>query len=171
MVAVWLAAGHQGGSGSVAGRIALVTVAVLAVGAFAVLQGQGAVAPRRPPRRRRYDPSDWRTLPAAVWPEGRDDEAPSGNEERYRPGLADTGTRPGTSRTPCTIPARSPWAVREDAARDLRSLPPGMGSGARVPAAFPEPGECVFRVFVSVTGQRVDWQRLDMLAARRGGAS
>jgi hypothetical protein len=85
----WLAAGHQSGSGSVLGRIMLVGVAVLAVGAFTVLQIKARSRRRRPPgpavRRRRYDPSDWRALPPQYWAEGRDDEAPFGNEESYRP--------------------------------------------------------------------------------------
>lgn len=61
-----MAAGHQGGSGAVAGRIVLVAVAVLAVGVFAVLQVKARSHGQRPPsepRRRRYDPSDWRTPP------------------------------------------------------------------------------------------------------------
>jgi len=84
----WLAAGQQDGSGSVAGRVALVAVALLAVGAFAVLQICNRSDRRRPPserRRRRYEPSDWRTLPPAYWPAGRDGEAPPGNEQSYRP--------------------------------------------------------------------------------------
>src|SRR5712691_2750153 len=90
-----LAAGHQGGSGSVAGRIVLVATAVLAVGAFTVLQIKARSRRRRPPserrrrppseRRRRYDPSDWRALAPQYWAEGRDDETPFGNEESYRP--------------------------------------------------------------------------------------
>jgi hypothetical protein len=86
----WIAAGHQGGSGAVTSRIVLVAVAVLAVSAFAVLQLKArSHRPRSPSepgrRRRRYDPSDWRTLPPPYWPEGRNDEAPFGNEERHRP--------------------------------------------------------------------------------------
>ena len=83
----WLAAGQQDGSGSVAGRVALVAVALLAVGAFAVLQICNRSDRRRPPdrRRRRYDPSDWRTLAQPYWTAARDGEAPPGNEESYRP--------------------------------------------------------------------------------------
>ncbi len=119
----WLAAGHQGGSGSVVGRIALVAVAVLAMGAFAALQIKARSHRRRPQserHRRRYDPSDWRMLPPPRWPGGRDDEAPLGNEERYRP---DWKYRypPGYDPYPLYDPARSPWAVHGDAARDPRS--------------------------------------------------
>lgn len=137
----WLAAGHQGGSGSVVGRIALVAVAVLAVGAFAVLQVKArSRRPRAPsePRRRRHEPfnpfnpSDWRTLPLPYWPDGRNDEAPLGNEERYRPDWR-YGYPPGYDPYPLYDPARSPWAARDDATRDGRSLS-GTGPGARWPS-------------------------------------
>ena len=85
----WLAAGQPDGSGSVAGRVALVAVALVAVGAFAVLQICNRSDRRRPPsprRRRRYDPPDWRTLPPPYRPAGRDGEAPPGSEESHRPG-------------------------------------------------------------------------------------
>jgi len=84
----WLAAGQPAGSGSAAGRVALVAIAVLAVGAFAVLHLSNRSDRRRPPRprrRRRYDPPDWRTLPPLYWPAGRDGEAPPGDEESRRP--------------------------------------------------------------------------------------
>ncbi len=119
----WLAAGHQGGSGSVVGRIALVAVAVLAMGAFAALQIKARSYRRRPQserHRRRYDPSDWRMLPPPRWPGGRDDEAPLGNEERYRPDWK-YGYPPGYDPYPLYDPARSPWAAHGDAARDPRS--------------------------------------------------
>jgi hypothetical protein len=123
MVAVWLAASYQGGSGSDAGRIALVAVAVLAVGAFTLLQvkawsrRRGALSS---PGRRRYDPADWRTFPPPSWPEGRPDEAPAGNEESCRPDWR-YGYPPGYQPYPRYDPARSPWAAREDAARDRSS--------------------------------------------------
>jgi|SRR5580692_813491 hypothetical protein len=135
-----LAAGHQGGSGSVVGRVALVAVAVLAVGTFAVLQIKARSQRRRSPsgRRRRYDPfdsSDWRALPPPHWPGGRDDEGPLGNEERYRPDSR-YGYPPGYDPYPLYDPARSPWAARDDAARDPRSL---GGAGPERPAAFLSP--------------------------------
>ena len=126
----WMAAGHQAGSGAVTGRIALVGVALVAVGAFAVLQVKARSHRQRSPfesRRRRHEPfnpfnpSDWRTLPSPHWPEGRNDEAPFGNEERHRPDWR-YGYPPGYDPYPLYDPARSPWAAREDAARDGRSL-------------------------------------------------
>jgi len=137
----WMAAGHQGGSGAVTGRIALVAVAVLAVGAFAVLQVKARSHRPRPPSepgRRRpepfnpFNPSDWRTLPPPYWPEGRNDEAPFGNEERHRPDWR-YGYPPGYEPYPRYDPARSPWATRDDAARDPRSLS-GTGQRARRPS-------------------------------------
>jgi hypothetical protein len=116
---VWLAAGHQAGSGSAAGRIVLVAVAVLAVGAFTVLQIK-ARSRRRPPseRRRRHDPSDWRALPPPYWAEGRDDEAPLGNEESYRPDWR-YGYPPGYEPLDASDSGvRPPRAARDDAARD-----------------------------------------------------
>jgi len=128
----WMAAGHQGGSGAVAGRIALVAVALLAVSTFAVLQVKArSHRPRTPsePRRRRYDPSDWRTLPPPYWPEGRNDEAPLGNEERHRPDWR-YGYPPGYDPYPRYDPGRSPWTARDDAAHDGRSLAiPGREPG------------------------------------------
>jgi hypothetical protein len=135
--AAWLAAGHQAGSVPVVSRIVLVTVTVLAVGAFAMLQGKARPDRRRPPseRRRGRRPSDWRTLPRPYWPEDRDDEAPPGHEERYRPDWR-YGYPPGYEPYPLYDPARSPWAVRDDAARDQRSLViPGYNRAGR-PAAF-----------------------------------
>jgi hypothetical protein len=133
----WMAVGHQGESGSVMGRIALVAVALVAVGAFAVLQIKARSNRQRSPSgpRRRHDPfnpSDWRTLPPPHWPGGRDDEGPLGNEERYRPDRR-YGYPPGYEPYPLYDPARSPWAARDDAARDPRSL---GGTGPERPAAF-----------------------------------
>jgi hypothetical protein len=84
MTAAWLAAGGQGGSGPVLGRVILVAVAVLAVGAFAVLQAKA--------RSRRRGP-------------------PSGHEES-RPGWR-YGYPPGYEPYPLYDPDRSPWAARD----------------------------------------------------------
>ena len=119
----WMAAAYQGGGGSAAGRLALVAVALLAVGAFAILQIKAKSRRQRPPsepRRRRYNPSDWRTLPPPYWPEGRDDERPGGNEQRHRPDWR-YGYPPGYEPYPLYDPARSPWVTRDEAARDPRS--------------------------------------------------
>lgn len=86
--AAWLAAGHQGGSGSVLGRIVLVAVAVLAVGAFTVLQIMARSRGWRPPPvRRRYwlDASDWRTLPPGPEAGAGEREATPAAGERYGP--------------------------------------------------------------------------------------
>jgi hypothetical protein len=115
----WLAAGHQVGSVPVVSRLALVTVTVLAVGAFAVLQAKARSYRRRPPseRRRGRGLSDWRTLPRPYWPEGRNDETPFGNEESHRPDWR-YGYPPGYEPYPLYDPARSPWTARDDAVRD-----------------------------------------------------
>jgi hypothetical protein len=124
MFSSWLASSYQGGNGSAAGRIALVLVALLAVGAFALLQvrarwrRRGA---RRPLSRRRYDPSDWRTWPPPSWSGSPDHEAPSGDDEKYRPGWR-YGYPPGYEPYPRYDPARSPWAVQDEPARDRSSL-------------------------------------------------
>ena len=136
--AAWMAAGHHGGSGAVTGRIVLVAVAVLAVSAFAVLQVKArshrSRSPAGPRRHDPFNPSDWRTLSPPYWPEGRNDEAPFGNEERQRPDWR-YGYPPGYDPYPLYDPARSPWAVRDDAAPDGRSLAiPG-----REPPAFLSP--------------------------------
>jgi len=131
MATGWLAAGQQGGSGPIAGRIALVAVAALAVGAFAVLQIKARSRGRRS-RGRRSDPSDWRALPPPSWPGGRDGEAPSGNEERCRPDWK-YGYPPGYEPYPLYDPARSPWATRDDPARDARPSG-GTRSRARRPS-------------------------------------
>ena len=133
----WLAAANQGGSGSVAGRIALVAVAVLTVGAFAVLQIKVRSHRRRPPsepRRRRYNPSEWRALPLPYWLPGRSPRWPwpLGNEYRHRPDWR-YGYPPGYEPYPLYDPARSPWVTRDDAARDPRSLS-GTGQRARRPS-------------------------------------
>ena len=143
MLAVWLAASYEGGNGAGAGRIALVAVALLAVGAFTVLQVKARSRRRQAPSergRRRYDPSDWRTWPPPSWPGGRDDEAPFGNEESYRPDWR-YGYPPGYEPYPRYDPARSPWAVQDDAARDRSSLSwrPGAGHDMRA-SRPPSPG-------------------------------
>jgi len=110
----WLAAGQPaGGGGPAIGRIALVAVAVLAVGAFAVLQVHARSDRRRPPsaRRRRYDPSDWRTLPPPSRPSGRDGEAPPGQQRAYRPD-GRPEYPPGYDPYPAYEPARTTWAAR-----------------------------------------------------------
>lgn len=71
------AAGHPGAGTPAGGRIALVAVAVLAVGAFTALQIRVRSGHRRRP--------DWRTPPSRYGLDAAQDEAPGGNEERYRP--------------------------------------------------------------------------------------
>jgi len=154
MFSIWLASSYQGGNGSAAGRIALVLVALLAVGTFVLLQvkarwrRRGGL--RSPLGGRRYDPSDWRAWPPPSWPGGPDDEAPFGNEEKCRLG-GRYRYPPGYEPYPRYDPARSPWAVPDEPARD-RSLP-ALRSGGE--AAFRRP-LCVLKVFVSVTGERRD---------------
>jgi hypothetical protein len=135
MYSIWLASSYQGGNGSAAGRIALVLVALLAMGAFALLQARARwrrrSALRRPLGRPRYDPSDWRTWPPPSW-SGGPDEAVFGNEEKCQPDWR-YGYPPGYEPYPRYDPARSPWAVQDEPARD-RSLP------ARRPG-----GEAAFR--------------------------
>lgn len=83
-----MAAGAPGGHGSIAGRIALVVIAVAAVGTFTVLQIMARSGRRQPPaepRRRRYDPSDWRVPPPPYATAGHGGEEPSGNAEQHRP--------------------------------------------------------------------------------------
>lgn len=116
MTPAWLAAAHQSANGPALGRVVLVAVAALAVGAFAVLQLRARrQAPRRPP-----GPSDWRAMPPLYWPEGRDDEMPPGNAERRRPDWR-YGYPPGYEPYPLYDQARSPWTVRDQAGSDLRS--------------------------------------------------
>lgn len=115
MISTWLASSHTGGGGSAAGRIALVTVAVLAVVAYAVLLLKARS--RRAARPRRYDPWDWRTYPAEGWPA---DQALSGPEEGRRPQWR-YGYPPGYEPYPLYESARLPWAVPGEAARDQAS--------------------------------------------------
>lgn len=148
MAAAWLAAGQQGAGGSALGRVVLVAVAVLAVSAFAIMQAKARSQPRRPvaPRRRRPrrrpGSSEWQAEPPLYWPETRDDETPSGSRPDWR-------YPPGYEPYPLYDPARSPWVVRDEAARNPgRSLRPAFLGRL-----------CVSRVFVWVTGKRDGWQR------------
>src|SRR4051812_43774104 len=84
MISTWLAASYTDESGSAAGRIALVAVVVLAVGAYAFLQLK-AQSRRAGAGRPRYDPGDGRTYPPPPRPERRDAGEPPGNEESSRP--------------------------------------------------------------------------------------
>jgi hypothetical protein len=161
MISTWLATSYTGGNGSAAGRIALIAVAVLAVAAYALLQLRGR-SHRARAGRRRYDPWDWRTYPPQSWPPERDTGAPYGNEESSRPDWR-YGYPPGYEPYPLYEQARSPWAVRDEAASERRSL-----AAARWPS---QARLTLPNVFVSVTGKRVDWQRLVVLAANTGGAS
>jgi hypothetical protein len=161
MISTWLATSYTGGNGSAAGRIALVAVAVLAVAAYALLQLR-ARSHRARAGRRRYDPWDWRTYPPQSWPPERDTGAPYGNEESGRPDWR-YGYPPGYEPYPLYEQARSPWAVRDEAASQRRSL---------AAAQWPSQARLTLpTVFVSVTGKRVDWQHLVVLAANTGGAS
>ena len=138
MITTWLAAGYADGSGSAMGRIALVAVAVLAVAAYALLQLK-ARSGRARAGRRRYDPWDWRTYPPESGPGGRDYGAPYGNEESSRPDWR-YGYPPGYEPYPLYDQARSPWAVKDDAIRDRRSLAAaGACRAGQSPVAFPSP--------------------------------
>ena len=119
MISTWLAANQADGNGSAAGRIALVAVAVLAIGAYALLQLQ-ARSRRASAGRRRYDPWDWRTYPPESRPAGPDAGGPYGNEESSRPDWR-YGYPPGYEPYPLYDQARSPWAVRDQASSDRRS--------------------------------------------------
>ena len=119
MISTWLAASYTSGSGSAAGRIALVAVAVLAVGAYAFLQLK-ARSRRVRAGRLRYDPWDWRTYPRQCGPEGQDAGEPYGNEESSRPDWR-YGYPPGYEPYPLYDQARSPWTARDQAGSDRRS--------------------------------------------------
>jgi hypothetical protein len=119
MISTWLAASYTSGSGSAAGRIALVTVAVLAVGAYAFLQLK-ARSRRARAGRLRYDPWDWRTYHHPSRSERRDAGEPSGNEESSRPDWR-YGYPPGYEPYPLYDQARSPWTARDQAGSDRRS--------------------------------------------------
>ena len=119
MISTWLAASYTNGSGSAAGRIALVAVAVLAVGAYVFLQLK-ARSRRARAGRLRYDPWDWRTYPHPSRPERQDAGDPRGNEESSRPDWR-YGYPPGYEPYPLYDQARSPWTVRDQAGSDRRS--------------------------------------------------
>lgn len=119
MISTWLAASYTNGSGSAAGRIALVAVAVLAVGAYAFLQLK-ARSRRARAGRLRYDPWDWRTYADQSRPEAQDAGEPYGNEESSRPDWR-YGYPPGYEPYPLYDQARSPWTVRDQAGSDRRS--------------------------------------------------
>lgn len=119
MISTWLAASYTTGSGSAAGRIALVAVAVLAVGAYAFLQLK-ARSRRARAGRLRYDPWDWRTYADQCGPEVKDTGEPNGNEESSRPDWR-YGYPPGYEPYPLYDQARSPWTVRDQAGSDRRS--------------------------------------------------
>lgn len=124
MTAAWLAAGDQGEGGSALGRVVLVAVAVLAVGAFAILQVKAR-------SRRRRRPLDGRAVPPPRWP-AEQDEPPLGEREKSRPDCR-YGYPPGYEPYPLYDPDRSPWAVRDEG----RSL--SDPRGLRIPAAFLSP--------------------------------
>ena len=88
MISTWLAASYTDGNGSAAGRIALVAVAVLAVGAYAFLQLK-ARSRRARAGRLRYDPWDWRTAPrrpgARAGTGGDTSASPTGRTGDVRP--------------------------------------------------------------------------------------
>ena len=140
MISTWLATSYTDGSGSGAGRIALVAVAVLAVGAYALLQLK-ARSRRARAERRRYDPWDWRTYPPQSSPGDRDAGAPYGNEESSRPDWR-YGYPPGYEPYPLYDQARSPWAVRDQASSDRRSLAAAGGPAA---GRLPKPGPVCLR--------------------------
>ena len=80
METTWSASGYTEGSGSAAGRIALIAITVLAVAAYVMLQLRARA--RRQAGTRRYDPWDWRTYPDDGSPV---DQALGGPEEGRRP--------------------------------------------------------------------------------------
>jgi hypothetical protein len=114
MTAAWLAAGDQGEGGSALGRVVLVAVALLAVGAFAILQVKAR-------SRRRRRPLDGRAVPRPRWP-AEQDEPPLGHREASRPDWR-YGYPPGYEPYPLYDPDRSPWAVRDEG-RSLSATPP-----------------------------------------------
>jgi hypothetical protein len=144
MISTWLAANQTDGNGSAAGRIALVAVAVLAIVAYALLQLQ-ARSRRASAGRRRYDPWDWRTYPPESRPAGPDAGVPYGNEESSRPDWR-YGYPPGYEPYPLYDQARSPWAVRDQASSDRRSLAaPGGPAGGPAAGRLPKPGPACLR--------------------------
>lgn len=115
MITTWSASGYTEGSGSAAGRIALVAVAVLAVVVYVILQFKARS--RQAAGTRRYDPWDWRTYPGEGSPA---DQALAGPEEGRRPEWR-YGYPPGYEPCPLYESAELPWAVPDQAVRDKAS--------------------------------------------------
>ena len=122
------AAGQTPGSGA-AGRILLVAVAVVAVGAFTVLQIMARSGHRRGPagrgRRARAAGCDWRTLPPQYEDDAGRAEMPAADHDAYGPlwrygsphGYArDYGPGHSPDHGPGYAPrARPPGSARQDA--------------------------------------------------------
>jgi hypothetical protein len=117
MISTWVASGDTEGSGSPAGRIALIVVAVLAVAAYVMLQLR--TRSRRKAGTRRYDPWDWRTYPEEGSPV---DQALAGPEEGRRPEWR-YGYPPGYEPYPLHGSGELPWTdlERTAAVRDQAS--------------------------------------------------
>jgi hypothetical protein len=125
-------------------RLVLIAVAVVAVGAFTVLQLR-AWSRRRSPSGRSRDIYDWRTLPP---PPREDDpgpgETPSGQQESFGP-LWRYGAPRGYRRDyePGWAPARGPGYARDSDAGPVPDDNPGSassGSGPGSGSAGPGPG-------------------------------
>ena len=166
MISTWLAASYTNGSGSAAGRIALVAVAVLAVGAYAFLQLK-ARSRRVRAGRLRYDPWDWRTYADQFRPESQDAGETYGNEEPSRLAVrrsARVRAVPAVRSGPVTVDRQGPGGQRP--AVLSRGQGPGARRGGRPPS---QAGPGLPKVFVS--GKRVLRQRWVVLAADTGGAA
>ena len=137
MITTWLAAGYADGSGSAMGRIALVAVAVLAVAAYAAAAAQGRDRAGPGPGGAGTIPGTGGRTRRSPGRGGRDTGVPYGNEESSRPDWR-YGYPPGYEPYPLYDQARSPWAVRDDAISDRRSLAAPVGRPDS-PAAFPSP--------------------------------
>jgi hypothetical protein len=125
-------------------RLVLIAVAVVAVGAFTVLQLR-AWSRRRSPSGRSRDIYDWRTLPP---PPREDDpgpgETPSGQQESFGP-LWRYGAPRGYRRDyePGCEPARGPGYARDSDAGPVPHDNPSSGSSGPGPgsgSAGPGPG-------------------------------
>lgn len=106
MISTWLASGYTEGSGSAAGRIALVAVAVLTVAAYVILQLR--TRSRRAAWTRRYDPWDWRTYSEGGSPADQALAGPGQPEEGRRPEWR-YGYPPGYEPYPLYESAELPW--------------------------------------------------------------
>ena len=116
MISTWVASGDTEGSGSPAGRIALIVVAVFAVAAYVMLQLR--TRSRRKAGTRRYDPWDWRTYPEEGSPV---DQALAGPEEGRRPEWR-YGYPPGYEPYPLHGSGELPWTdLEQPALRDKAS--------------------------------------------------